>query len=110
MPAFSAGPFIRTESTIEGLMPLRFQPGVVVGALLFAFAGARGVSKVEARIDQGPWQQAHEADGLRKDGFTRSGRLDSLEISWTPHCPPRLKRPSSGIRWSVTNAETGSAR
>ena len=60
-------------------MPLRFQPGVVVGALLFAFAGARGVSKVEARIDQGPWQQAHEADGLRKDGFTRSGRLDSLK-------------------------------
>ena len=45
-------------------MPLRFQPGVVVGALLFAFAGARGVSKVEARIDQGPWQQAQVRDPL----------------------------------------------
>ena len=29
-----------------------------------AFAGARGVSKVEARIDQGLWQQAHLRDPL----------------------------------------------
>ena len=53
---------VRGDAPSEGRHTLR------AGGI--AFAGARGISKVEARIDQGPWQQAELRDPLSNTTWT----------------------------------------
>jgi DMSO/TMAO reductase YedYZ molybdopterin-dependent catalytic subunit len=62
---------IKTQSRIDVPRPGRTVPAGTVRFGGVAWAQQRGISRVELRVDRGPWQQARLAPGISKDTWVQ---------------------------------------